>query len=77
MTAGDRKLRGLYVPLITPFTAEGSVAVDAVMLLCHEYLDAGATGIVALGTTGEATALRRRVRSSMRAPPSAASTTPS
>jgi 4-hydroxy-tetrahydrodipicolinate synthase len=57
MTAGDRKLRGLYVPLITPFTAEGSVAVDAVMLLCHEYLDAGATGIVALGTTGEATAL--------------------
>jgi 4-hydroxy-tetrahydrodipicolinate synthase len=43
--------------LITPFAADGSVAVDAVTLLCHEYLDAGATGIVALGTTGEASAL--------------------
>jgi 4-hydroxy-tetrahydrodipicolinate synthase len=28
-----------------------------VTLLCHEYLDAGATGIVALGTTGESSAL--------------------
>jgi 4-hydroxy-tetrahydrodipicolinate synthase len=51
------RLRGLYVPLITPFAADGSVALDAVTLLCHEYLDAGATGIVALGTTGESTAL--------------------
>src|SRR5664279_1083906 len=55
--ASDLQLRGLYVPLITPFAADGSVAVDAVTLLCHEYLDAGATGIVALGTTGEASAL--------------------
>jgi 4-hydroxy-tetrahydrodipicolinate synthase len=53
----DVQLRGVYVPLITPFDADGSVALDAVMLLCHEYLDAGASGIVALGTTGEASAL--------------------
>jgi 4-hydroxy-tetrahydrodipicolinate synthase len=53
----DTQLRGVYVPLITPFAADGSVALDAVTLLCHEYLDAGATGIVALGTTGEASAL--------------------
>ena len=53
----DLQLRGVYIPLITPFAADGSVALDAVTLLCHEYLDAGATGIVALGTTGEATAL--------------------
>lgn len=55
--ASDLQLRGVYIPLITPFTADGSVALDAVTLLCHEYLDAGATGIVALGTTGEASAL--------------------
>jgi 4-hydroxy-tetrahydrodipicolinate synthase len=51
------QLRGVYLPLITPFAADGSVALDAVTLLCHEYLDAGASGIVPLGTTGEATAL--------------------
>jgi 4-hydroxy-tetrahydrodipicolinate synthase len=55
--ASDLQLRGVYVPLITPFAADGSVALDAVTLLCHEYLDAGATGIVALGTTGETSAL--------------------
>jgi 4-hydroxy-tetrahydrodipicolinate synthase len=55
--ANDLQLRGVYIPLITPFAADGSVALDAVTLLCHEYLDAGATGIVALGTTGEASAL--------------------
>jgi 4-hydroxy-tetrahydrodipicolinate synthase len=55
--ASDVQLRGVYIPLITPFAADGSVALDAVTLLCHEYLDAGANGIVALGTTGESTAL--------------------
>ena len=49
--------RGVYVPLITPFAADGSVALDAIERLCHEYLDAGCAGIVALGTTGEAPAL--------------------
>lgn len=47
-------LRGVYVPLITPFAADGSVALDAVERLAHEYLDAGAAGLVPLGTTGEA-----------------------
>jgi 4-hydroxy-tetrahydrodipicolinate synthase len=55
--ANEVQLRGVYIPLITPFAADGSVALDAVTLLCHEYLDAGAAGIVALGTTGEATSL--------------------
>ena len=47
-------LRGVYVPLITPFAADGSVALDALERLAHEYLDAGAAGLVPLGTTGEA-----------------------
>ena len=55
----DLRLRGVYVPVITPFAADGSVATDAITSLCHEFLDAGASGIVALGTTGESTALDR------------------
>ncbi|HYV58542.1 MAG TPA: dihydrodipicolinate synthase family protein, partial [Acidimicrobiia bacterium] len=55
--ATDANLRGVYVPVITPFAEDGSVAVDALERLCREYLDAGAAGIVALGTTGESTAL--------------------
>ncbi len=55
--AGDRLLQGVYVPLITPFAADGSVALDAIDVLCGHYLDAGCAGIVALGTTGESSAL--------------------
>jgi len=46
-------LRGVYVPLITPFDADGSVALDALERLANEYLDAGVAGLVPLGTTGE------------------------
>jgi 4-hydroxy-tetrahydrodipicolinate synthase len=52
-----RVLQGVYVPLVTPFAADGTVALDAVESLCREYLAAGCAGIVALGTTGEASAL--------------------
>lgn len=55
--AGDLDLRGVWVPLITPFAADGSVDVTAIERLCTDYLDAGVAGIVALGTTGEPTAL--------------------
>ncbi|WP_040804642.1 4-hydroxy-tetrahydrodipicolinate synthase [Nocardia concava] len=48
---------GLYVPLVTPFTAADEVAGDALEALAHEALDAGAAGLVALGTTGEPTTL--------------------
>lgn len=46
-------LTGIYVPLITPFSADGKIAQDALERLGHDVLDAGAAGIVALGTTGE------------------------
>jgi 4-hydroxy-tetrahydrodipicolinate synthase len=51
-------LAGVYVPLITPFDAAGAVALESLECLAHEVIDAGATGVVALGTTGEPTALR-------------------
>lgn len=49
----ETSLRGLYVPLITPFTDEGSLALDALEKLARDVLGSGAAGLVALGTTGE------------------------
>lgn len=48
---------GLYVLLITPFDGSGAVALGALTALAHEILDGGASGLVALGTTGEPAAL--------------------
>ncbi|MGW6913179.1 dihydrodipicolinate synthase family protein [Kitasatospora sp. NPDC054939] len=47
------ELKGIFVPLVTPFAADGSLAADALEKLAHEVLAAGAAGLVALGTTGE------------------------
>ncbi|MCZ7534932.1 MAG: 4-hydroxy-tetrahydrodipicolinate synthase [Acidimicrobiia bacterium] len=55
--ASDLDLRGVWVPLVTPFDASGAVDVPAIERLCAAYLAAGAAGIVALGTTGESAAL--------------------
>src|SRR5215218_1544738 len=46
-------IHGLYVPLVTPFSAAGDVDLAALERLAGEVLDAGAEGLVALGTTGE------------------------
>jgi 4-hydroxy-tetrahydrodipicolinate synthase len=51
------ELAGLYVPLITPFTAAGDLDDGALEHLAHRVLDDGATGLVALGTTAEAATL--------------------
>ncbi|MET9555385.1 4-hydroxy-tetrahydrodipicolinate synthase [Streptomyces sp. NPDC006645] len=48
---------GVYVPLITPFDQAGEVASGALRTLAHELLDAGVTGLVALGTTAEVATL--------------------
>ncbi|MFI6996205.1 4-hydroxy-tetrahydrodipicolinate synthase [Nocardia sp. NPDC050175] len=50
-------LAGLFVPLVTPFTADGALAADALAGLAHSVLADGATGLVALGTTAEAATL--------------------
>jgi len=57
------ELTGLFVPLITPFTADGALAADALERLAHRVLDDGATGIVALGTTAETPTLTETERS--------------
>ena len=55
-------LKGVYVPLVTPFDERGAVDLGCVQRLAVDCLDAGATGIVALATTGEATSLTDRER---------------
>ncbi|TQM33184.1 4-hydroxy-tetrahydrodipicolinate synthase family protein [Nocardia bhagyanarayanae] len=51
------RFRGIFVPLVTPFTDDGAVAWDALESLARDVLDAGAAGLVALGTTAEAATL--------------------
>jgi len=55
-------LAGLYVPLITPFTADGEIAADALEALAQDVIDEGAAGLVALGTTGEPATLTAEER---------------
>ncbi|MBM0239734.1 dihydrodipicolinate synthase family protein [Micromonospora sp. ATA32] len=50
-------ITGLYLPLITPFDDAGAVALGSLEALAHAALDAGAAGLVALGTTAEPSAL--------------------
>ncbi|MBN2622698.1 MAG: dihydrodipicolinate synthase family protein [Acidimicrobiales bacterium] len=54
---GEPELGGLYVPLVTPFDERGEVDLACVERLTADCLDAGAAGVVALATTGEATSL--------------------
>lgn len=50
-------LRGVYIPLITPFDDRDRVDLDALERLAAGCLDAGARGLIALATTGEPTSL--------------------
>lgn len=63
--AGNSDLHGVYVPLITPFTADDKPALGEIERLANESLDAGATGLVALGTTGEPATLTADEKSSV------------
>jgi 4-hydroxy-tetrahydrodipicolinate synthase len=58
-------LAGIHVPLVTPFTPDGQVACDALEKLAHQVIDAGAAGVVALGTTGESATLSTHERRSV------------
>src|SRR4051812_18095395 len=53
----DYRPAGLLLPIVTPFAADGSVDVDALERLGAELLDAGASGLIALSTTGEPSSL--------------------
>ena len=50
-------MRGIHVPLVTPFTRSGEVDAKSLERLAAHCLAEGADGLVALGTTGEAALL--------------------
>ncbi|MGC5168513.1 dihydrodipicolinate synthase family protein [Luteimicrobium sp. DT211] len=58
-------LTGVLVPLVTPYAADGTVALDALESLAHQVLDDGAAGVVALGTTAEPASLTPEERSAV------------
>lgn len=52
------KLRGVYTALVTPFTENGkSIDYASVDLLLEKQIEAGVTGLVIAGSTGEAATL--------------------
>ncbi|WP_432972823.1 4-hydroxy-tetrahydrodipicolinate synthase family protein [Dactylosporangium sp. CA-233914] len=53
-------LNGIFVPLVTPFDADGAVDRGALRALAEGVLAEGAAGLVALGTTGEPATLSAR-----------------
>ena len=59
------QLRGVYLPLVTPFSSSGEVDLLAVERIAHHFLDAGLAGLVALGTTGEPATLTASERRSV------------
>jgi 4-hydroxy-tetrahydrodipicolinate synthase len=48
---------GIWVPLVTPFAADGAVDHSALHGLVKRYAEAHVSGLVALGTTGEPASL--------------------
>jgi len=48
---------GIWVPVVTPFSADGSVDVHGLAALVRRLVDAGIHGLVVCGTTGEAATL--------------------
>jgi len=47
-------IRGVLVPLLTPFNDDMSIATDLYVAHAQRLLDAGCAGLVPFGTTGEA-----------------------
>ncbi len=50
---------GIWVPLVTPFDAAGTIDFVALRRLAAHLLDAGVAGLVVCGSTGEAAALSK------------------
>lgn len=55
-------LRGIIPPVITPLLNDNELDENGLEKLIHHILDGGVHGIFLLGTTGEATSLRYKLR---------------
>src|SRR5688500_15244846 len=56
------RLRGIFVPMLTPITADERVDVASLRRLVDFLIDAGVQGIWAMGTTGEFAAFPEQER---------------
>jgi len=52
-----KRLRGIVVPIVTPFDGSGRVDTEALKNLCDYLIDHGVHGLYPCGTTGEAVLL--------------------
>jgi len=57
-----RPLRGIIVPIITPFDDSEKLDAGALEQLVEHIIEGGAHGLFVLGTTGEATSLPYAMR---------------
>lgn len=62
MALAKEHLGGLFTAIVTPFKADGALDLKALGALVRFQLDAGASGLVPIGGTGEYTALSRAER---------------
>lgn len=62
MPLAKSDLTGLFTAIVTPLTADGSVDIKALQALVRFQLEAGASGIVPIGGTGEYPAFSRSER---------------
>lgn len=53
---------GIVVPSVTPFTESGALDEEALGRILDRFLEAGAEGVLLLGTTGEAASIPASVR---------------
>ncbi len=53
----EKKLRGVFTAIVTPFDREGDIAWPALERLVERQVEAGVAGIVPCGTTGESPTL--------------------
>lgn len=54
---GSQRLSGAFTAIVTPFKQNGSIDEKALRVLVDRQVEAGISGIVPCGTTGEASAL--------------------
>ncbi|MCW2238753.1 4-hydroxy-tetrahydrodipicolinate synthase [Azospirillum canadense] len=62
MELTQTEISGLFSAIVTPLTSDGSVDVAGLKRLVRHQLDAGASGVVPIGGTGEYPALSRDER---------------
>jgi 4-hydroxy-tetrahydrodipicolinate synthase len=60
--ATQTKYRGVVVPMVSPFTADGGIDEPSATRLMAHLIDGGIPGVFVLGTTGESMSIHPRER---------------